>query len=67
LEPLNLTIRPVSGPSSPPTVAFGAGRPPGYCGPIRKGTRHEPASEPPLQTTPSFTVVVRFPECITAA
>src|SRR5512143_2592358 len=60
--PLYFTMSPASGPLEPDVVELGAGRPPGYSGPMRIGTRHGPALEPPLHTTPSLTVAVRFPE-----
>src|SRR5262245_12944334 len=61
---LNLTMRPVSGPVMPSGMfALGAGSPPGYVVPAML---HDPTPEPPLQTTPSLTVVVRLPDWKTA-
>src|SRR5215470_1467972 len=56
-EPLNLTMRPVSGCRAPAQLrGLGAGRPPGAVLPL---IVHGPAVEPPLQTPASLTVVVR--------
>src|SRR5581483_8385062 len=64
LAGLNLTTSPVSGPVTFSTFAFGAGSPPGYWTPP---TTHGAALAPPLQTTPSLTVAVWFPDSKIAA
>src|SRR5205085_1838140 len=64
LEALNFTMSPVSGPVTASKFVFGAGSPPGIVWPL---TVHDAAPDPPLQTAPSGTVVVRLPEWNTAA
>ncbi len=61
---LNLTIRPTSGWAVPWKLMLGAGRPPGITEPL---TLQVPAAAPPLQTSPSESVVVWLPDWKTAA